>query len=190
MFRFATYNKLGRHNLVVVGGDGSEYRIMSGSFRELNYYFQNQKAIGFYFQFAAKYHPVAHAFFCRLSDISEFWSQYCPVKILLQMANRGLLMNVIFPEKIVATSTLGDYLQYVSRKQGGLGGCKFTPHSLRIGGHTFYSIKNMDNDFVHFLGRRAISRVCQLYYRARAYDNIKRLNMFFRSIRTQHILQV
>ena len=58
----------------------------------------------------------------------------------------------------------------------------FTPHSLKIEGHTFYSIKNIDPDFVNFLGRRAISRACQLYYRANAYDNLVRLNMFFRSI--------
>ena len=46
----------------------------------------------------------------------------------------------------------------------------------------------MDIDFLHFLGRRAISRVCQLYYRANAYDNINRLSMFFSSISDQHIL--
>ena len=67
-------------------------------------------------------------------------------------------------------------------------GSKFTPHSLRIGGHTFFSIKNMDPDFLHFLGHRSISRICQLYYRANAYDNLKRLHMFFLSIRNQHIL--
>ena len=49
-------------------------------------------------------------------------------------------------------------------------------------------MKNMNPDFVHFLGRRAISRVCQLYYRANAYDNIIRLGLFFESIAPQHIL--
>ena len=83
---------------------------------------------------------------------------------------------------------MNDYLRFIARNAGSLDRHKFTPHSLRIGGHTFYAIKNMDADFLHFLGRRAISRVCQLYYRANAYDNVIRLNMFLRSISGQHIL--
>ena len=105
------------------------------------------------------------------------------------MAQRGLLTKEIFPKRIISSPLLTDYLRYIAGKQGGLGGGKFTPHSLRTGGHTFFTMKNMDADFTHFLGRRAISRVCQLYYRARAHDNILRLNMFFRSIQNQHILQ-
>ena len=104
------------------------------------------------------------------------------------MARRKLLNRNIFPKNKVSTSILPDYLQFIAHKRGDLRGNRFTPHSLRIGGHTFYSIKNMDADFVHFLGRRAISRVCQLYYRASAFDNVLRLNMFFRSIRHQHFI--
>ena len=189
MFRFETYSKLGIHNLVVVGKDGREHRISSGSSNELIYYFKRLNAVGFYFQFTAKYHPVAHAFFSSFTNISNFWAQYCPVKILLQMAQRGLLTKEIFPKKILSSPILSDYLRYIAGKQRGISGGKFTPHSLRIGGHTFYTMKNMDADFTHFLGRRAISRVGQLYYRARAYDNIVRLNMFFRSLQSQHILQ-
>ena len=105
------------------------------------------------------------------------------------MAGRKLIKQQIFPKNVVSRPTLNDYLRFMTRNQRSLGGNRFTPHSLRIGGHTFYSVKNMDADFLHFLGRRAISRVCQLYYRARSFDNIIRLNMFFRSIRQQHILQ-
>ena len=190
MFRFATYAKLGLHNLTIVGMDGREYRIKNGSRTELDYYFTRCRAIGFYFQFPDKYHPVAHAFFCKLSGVSEFWAQYCPVSILLELASRKLLTTKIFPPAVISTGILDGYLRFIARNQGCLGGHKFTPHSLRIGGHTFFSIKNIDADFLHFLGRRAISRVCQLYYRARAYDNLVRLNMFFRSICAHHILQL
>ena len=55
----------------------------------------------------------------------------------------------------------------------------FTPHSLRIGGHTFFAVHNMHEDFIQFLGRRTITRASQLYYRARAIDNIIRLQIFF-----------
>ena len=72
MFRFATYNKLGVHNLVIVGGDGRTFRLDSGCYDEVVYYFTKRGAAGFYFQFADKYHPIAHAFFCRLTDVTEF----------------------------------------------------------------------------------------------------------------------
>ena len=72
MFRFATYNKLGVHNLIVVDKEGKEYHVNSGSCNEITFYFTRLQAIGFYFQFAAKYHPVAHAFFPRVSNISDF----------------------------------------------------------------------------------------------------------------------
>ena len=189
MFRFSTYDKLGISNLIIVGRNGREYGVLSGSFEEISFYFNQANAIGFYFTFSAKYHPVAHAFFCKLSVISTPLSRYCPVKILLQLARRKLLTNNIFPKRLISTPVLSDYLRFIARNSKSLGSRKFTPHSLRIGGHTFFTMKNMNADFVHFLGRRAISRVCQLYYRASAYDNIIRLYIFFRSVASQHILQ-
>ena len=188
MFRFSTYAKLGIQNLFIVDKIGMEHRIKTGSTAELTYYFVEKKALGFYFHFPAKYHPIGYAFFCRLSNISKFWSKFCPVEILIHLSRWGLVANSIFPSHSLKSKTLSNYLRYIARRSL-LSNNNFTPHSLRIGGHTFYSIKNMDPDFVHFLGRRAISRACQLYYRANAYDNLVRLNMFFRSIGSQHILQ-
>ena len=68
-------------------------------------------------------------------------------------------------------------MKYVAKSQ-----LPLTPHSLRIGEHTFYSIQNMHGDFVQFLGRRSINRASQLYYRASAADNINRLRLFFSDI--------
>ena len=181
MFRYATYAKLGSHNLFVVNKNGEESPIISGSYAELVYHFEECSAVGFNFQFPAKYHPIAHSFIA--------WSVYCPVKILLELAKQRSLSRTIFPPNMLTRPLLNSYWQYCSRNPQPLLRSKFTPHSLPIGDHTFYSIKNMDSDFVHFLGRRAISRACQLYYRANAYDNVIRLSMFFRSIRHQHILQ-
>ena len=165
-----------------------DYKLISGTLRELDHYFYLCGAIGFYFWFPDKYHPIAHAFYCRLDGISRFWSSFCPVRALLDLTAAGRLTQTLFPAKIITSKNLGHYLIFVARVKNLVPGSKFTPHSLRIGGHTFLSIKNMDADFLHFLGRRAISRACQLYYRANAYDNIVRLNMFFKKIRCQHIL--
>ena len=188
MFRFATYEKLGIDNLVVVGKNPVEHRLKTGSLAELTYYFTDNAALGFYFHFPDKYHPLAYAFFCNLGGISAFWSKYCPVQILFHLSRAGILSKNIFPRKTFKSALLSNYLRFIGPRSIVMQN-KFTPHSLRIGGHTFYSIKNMDPDFVHFLGRRAISRACQLYYRANAYDNVVRLDMFFRSISSQHILQ-
>ena len=68
MFRYGSYNKLGIKNLFVVGQDGREFPIRLGSYEELSYYFKKQNAISFYFTFSSKYHPIAHAFFCKLSS--------------------------------------------------------------------------------------------------------------------------
>ena len=147
-----------------------------------------QGAKGFYFRFADKYHPVAYAFFCKLDRVSEFWSEFCPVRALLMIARNGFLNDNIFPPKIVTTKNLGNYMRFVGRARRLGSAHQFTPHSLRIGGHTFFAVKDMDPDFLHFLGRRAISRVCQLYYRANARDNITRLKLFFERLGRSHIL--
>ena len=165
------------------------FELSGHSIPDIRELFRERKAIGFYFQFADKYHPVAHAFFCKLSNVSDFWARFCPLRALCQIANSGLLGDVILPQSKVSSSSLSDYLRSMSHKRPALGGSKYMPHSLRIGGHTFYSIKNMDSDFVHFLGSRAISKACQLYYRACADDNIVRLRMFFWSIRDQYNLE-
>ena len=52
MFRFSTYQKLGIHNLVVVGRNGDEFEMVRGTYAELSYYFMRRGAIGFYFRFS------------------------------------------------------------------------------------------------------------------------------------------
>ena len=188
MFRFSVYQKLGLNNLVIVGRNGEEIRPRSGSFRELSHYFFRRGAKGFYFRFSDKYHPVAYAFFCRLDLVSHFWSEFCPVRALLMIARNGFLNEIIFPEKTVSSQYLRDYMRFVGGTRHFASASQFTPHSLRIGGHTFFAVKNMDPDFLHFLGRRAISRACQLYYRANAYDNVVRLKLFFRKLSRSHVL--
>ena len=188
MFRFATYQKLGVSNLVVVGRNGKEYRVQSGSFNELSFYFLQRGAIGFYFRFSDKYHPIAYAFFCRLDHLPECWSKLCPVRALLMIARSGYLKGKFFPPRVITARNLRDFMRFVGGMRRLGAAYQFTPHSLRIGGHTFFAIKNMDPDFLHFLGRRAVSRVCQLYYRANAYDNVVRLNMFFEKLSRRHVL--
>ena len=61
MFRFHTYAKLITKNVVVVGKDGGETNLKSGSATEVRGHFDTQKAIGFYFKFDDKFHPNSRA---------------------------------------------------------------------------------------------------------------------------------
>ena len=176
MFRFSSFAKISAASIVLVTANGRELRLSTGSYAEL-YSMANKYHIrGFYFTFSAKFHAHARAYFCALGALPTPWSVFCPVQILFKLAHSRLLSNSpIFPRAILSARALGLYMSYVSNSSK-----SFSPHSLRIGGHTFYSVHNMHEDFIHFLGRRQISRSSQLYYRARATDNIERLSRFFK----------
>ena len=175
MFRYSTYHKLGIRNLTIVGRCGREFKLYTASFAELQFYFIRNEAPGFFFEFPDKYHPIARAFFCRLDHLPHPQPSLCPVSALMRLSRRHLLKAQIFPFNIMKEQHLSDYLHFVARVHVK----RFAPHSLRIGGHTFYSIKDMNGDFVDFLARRAISKASQRYYRARALDNMTRLLAFF-----------
>jgi len=64
MFRFATYDKLGIHSLVIIVKDALEYHFKRGSKAEIAHYFVQKGAMGFCFHFQAKRLPAGDAFFC------------------------------------------------------------------------------------------------------------------------------
>ena len=53
------------------------------------------------------------------------------------------------------------------------------PHSLRIGGHTFFKVYRLDVDFRDYLARRKVNKATQRYYRASQYMTIYKLRQFF-----------
>lgn len=174
MFRFHTYAKLTTKNIVVVGQNGEETNLTSGSATEVRGHFDKRKAIGFYFKFDDKFHPNSRAYYCKLADLKEPWESLCPVRVLTDLACNGMLGGEIFPKHIITAKALTTYLESLTNIQG-----RYTPHSLRIGGHTFYAVRRMPSEFVSFLGRRKVSKASELYYRAQPRDNILRLRNFF-----------
>ena len=71
MFRWSVYGRLGFRNLTIVGRRGREFKLTEGSYAELHHYFSRWKAIGFFFEFPDKYHPIARAHYCRLDDLPD-----------------------------------------------------------------------------------------------------------------------
>ena len=104
--------------------------------------------------------------------------------VLQHLGINGLLFSgPLFPKPAMSSQILGSYMTLLAQSSR-----IFTPHSLRIGGHTFFSVQNMHEDFVQFLGRRSINKTSQLYYRARAADNILRLSLFFQRLTSEPVV--
>ena len=53
------------------------------------------------------------------------------------------------------------------------------PHSLRIGGHTYYTVYGLDSDFRDYIARRKVKGATQTYYRASPALTIYQLRKFF-----------
>ena len=178
MFRYSTFNKLNYKSVVLISQGREEFPLKTSENAELEHLIETKNIVGFYFYFKAKFYPNGRAYYCKLEDFNNPWGRLCPLTILIELSRNGLLCSKkLFDTKILTSKRLGAYMQYVARST-----TPFTPHSLKIGGHTFYSIQNMHGDFVQFLGRRSINRASQLYYRACAADNISRLRLFFGNI--------
>ena len=67
--------------------------------------------------------------------------------------NRLLCSGQIIHPKKISSRDLGAYISILACSHN-----KSTPHSIRIGGHTFFSIQNVHEDFVQFLERRFVNR--------------------------------
>lgn len=171
MFRFSTFEKLNAQAIILVDRQGREIQLTT----ECQNLLYSPQLAGFYLNFSSKCHANARAYYCTLKHLPTTWRTLCPLTILQHLAKNNMLFHAeIFPRKRLSSKALGSYMTYLARSS-----TPFTPHSLRIGGHTFFSVHNMNEDFVQFLGRRTITRASQLYYRARALDNIIRLEIFF-----------
>ena len=55
------------------------------------------------------------------------------------------------------------------------------PHSLQIGGHTYYTVYGLDTDFRVYLARRKVKST-MTYYWASPYLTIYKLSYFFKRI--------
>ena len=56
------------------------------------------------------------------------------------------------------------------------------PHSLRIGGHTYYIVFSIETGFRDYLARRKVYKAVQTYYRASPHLTIFKLRQFFKQM--------
>ena len=110
---------------------------------------------------------------------------HCPACALLSLLRRGLLRSPsrpVFDPNFFSPAALASYLQLFSNRRLNNYPNHFKSHSLRIGGHTFYTMKGMSADLRDFLARRVINRCSLRYFRASPVANLWALCAFYASI--------
>ena len=89
----------------------------------------------------------------------------------------------IFDPSFFSPAALSSFLAHVAGKGGAKKRNPFKPHSLRIGGHTFYTVHGMNADLRDYLARRAVSRCSLRYYRAAPSSNFRAVRSFYRKLK-------
>ena len=110
---------------------------------------------------------------------------HCPACTLLTLLRRGLLRSPsrpVFNPNFFSPAALASYLRLFSNRLVENNPNHFKPHSLRIGGHTFYTMKGMSADLRDILARRVINRCSLRYFRASPIGNLQALRAFYASL--------
>ena len=128
----------------------------------------------FFFIFSHKFHPTSRAYFCKFHDIAPRWRHCCSLRALRMLWTSGLLESSSLSANVLKPANLIAAMQYIAKNDH-----TFKTQSLRVGGHTFYITFGLAQDFTNFLGRRAIAKASQLYYRANSRLTIWKLRSFF-----------
>ena len=186
MLRFGAFSQLTPKALTIVFKCGRELPLTS-----LNQAAPDlgpKRLLGILFTFTPKYtllNGLGTAFFCHICDVSPPLAPHCPVCVLSCLMTRGLLRSpcrAIFDPLIFSPGALTSYLGHLAGKPGPPPNNPYKPHSLRIGGHTFYSIHNMNPDLRDHLARRAITRCSLRYFRASPASNLHAIRAFYRRV--------
>ena len=145
--------------------------------------------IGFYFRFRGKSTPVGDppqmAYCPKISDFDSNFSQFCPITLVTEMHTRGfflrphqkILRGSLTPKKLCA------YIAHLAGR--GLSRVQLAlikTHSLRIGGHTYFTAMGMNRDLTNYLGRRKVKDSSLRYFRASARLTLSAYRYFFQTV--------
>ena len=186
MLRFGAFCQMTACCFTAILSNGEEWPL---SCVPLSLIESRQHLLGFLFTFSPKYTSsdgrVTSAYFCHICDVVPRLAVHCPACTLLSLLRRGLLRiptRPVFDPKFFSPSALTSYLQLFSCRHVANDPTHFKPHSLRIGGHTFYTTKGMSADLRDFLARRVVNRCSLRYFRASPAANLRALRAFYASL--------
>ena len=177
MLRFHVFRKLKLNSLVLVGGDGREYKMAGYSSVGHKHLIFSEKIIGFYFDVNDKCHPTSRVYLPKLVDMNPFWEAICPFRALRRMWVHGLLISDPFSKENLSIKGLINAMKIIDKNER-----NFKSHSLRIGAHTFFITYGLPEDFVNFLGSRTVAKSSQRYYRASARLTISKFRHFAKNV--------
>ena len=116
---------------------------------------------------------VRWAYFCRVGDLHHSLRQKYPLKqlvTLLEISHNETFFPLSEISRVVLTKNMTD-LSCIEKN--------VKPHSLRIGGHTYYTVYGLEPGFRDYLARRKVNKSVQTYYRASPHLTICKLRNFF-----------
>ena len=187
MLRFDILLNLTPSQIVLVAPGGREVLLARVPF--INAGLIPHDFIGFYIRFRGKSTPIGDppqmAYFPKISDFDSQFKQFCPLTSLGEMHERGfflrphqkVLRNSLTPRKLCA------YIAHLAGR--GLRRVQLAlikTHSLRIGGHTYFTAMGMNRDLTNYLGRRKIKDSSLRYFRASARLTLSAYRNFFHSV--------
>ena len=155
MLRFHTYGKLCKNNLTLVLRGGKEVSPTNFNNQVMVSLLTSNAIVGFYFTFDDKFHPGARAYFCKIGDINNRLKAICPLKHLITIM-QSIPDEMFFHSSVISSKVLIKYMKRVACIEKNV-----KPHSLRIGGHTFYTVYGLDADFRDYLARRKVHKSTQ-----------------------------
>ena len=173
MLRFHTYQKLCLENLTLVLRGGKEVNPAVVGHKIVLNLLTSGSVVGFYFMFDDKFHPGARAYFCMVGDLHRSLRRMCPLK-QLQNILQSSQNDMFFPKSEITRAVLTRNMVDIACIEKNI-----KPHSLRIGGHTYYTVYGLDAGFRDYLARRKVNKATQTYYRASPYLTIYKLRQFF-----------
>ena len=186
MLRFGAFCQMTPYLLTAILTSGEEWPL---SCVPLNLIGACDRLLGFVFTFSPKYTSsdgrVTSAYFCHICDVVPRLAVHCPACALLALLRRGLLgfpSRPVFDPNLFSPAALTSYLHLLSNRHLNDSPYHFKPHSLRIGGHTFYTMKGMSADLRDFLARRVINRCSLRYFRASPVGILQALRAFYASL--------
>ena len=188
MLRFGAFSQLTPKSLTLVFKCGRELPLTR--INQAAPPLDPKRLLGILFTFTPKYtlrNGLGTAFFCHICDVSPPLAPHCPVCSLSSLVSGGHLRSPnrpIFDPLIFSPGALTSYLGHLAGTPGLSPNNPYKPNSLRIGGHTFYTIHGMDPDLRDHLARRAITRCSLRYFRASPASNLHALRAFYKRVPT------
>ena len=187
MLRYGAFCQFSPNALTLVSVTGRELAFSVGN--PTGQCLGPDKVLGVLFTFMPKYtlsSGLGTAYFCHICDVAPWLATHCPVCLLSRLLAKGLLRSsssrLLLDPTIFSPPALASYLGYLAGKSGLPPNNPYKPHSLRIGGHTWYTVHGMNPDLRDYLARRAVNRCSLRYFRASPVSNFHALRDFYRRV--------